>query len=171
MSVHTILQLSESNIFNKETPLRQVSSTVVDFGNQFQSEVEDLLETFNSWKIAVGVSAPQIGLLKKIAIINLDKTKPENTLILINPELQSESGKKDIKKESCLSIPNFRGEVERRTKIHVTYQDRQGIKKQMAAEGFLSRVIMHEIDHLNGILFVDRMLPNTNLEPLDINWE
>jgi peptide deformylase len=61
--------------------------------------------------------------------------------------------------------------VERRHKIHVTYQDRHGIKKQLGLEGFIARIFMHEIGHLNGILFVDRMNPDVDLEPLEIKWE
>ena len=171
MSKLQVIQLVGDNIYTKETTLRQASSTVTDFGDDFQKEVDSLLETFYSWKIAVGLSAPQVGLQKRIAIINMDKSKPEDTLIIINPEIQSESGKKDIKKESCLSIPSVRGVVERRHKIHITYQDRHGIKKQLGAEGFLARIFMHEIDHLNGILFVDRMAPEEKLEPLDMKWE
>lgn len=166
-----VIQLTGDNIYTKETSLRQPSVAVTDFGDELQKEIDALLETFYSWKIAVGLSAPQVGIQKRIAIINIDKSKPEDTLIIINPEIQSESGKKDVKKESCLSIPSVRGEVERRHKIHLTYQDRHGIKKQFGADGFLARIFMHEIDHLNGILFVDRMNSEANLEPLDIKWE
>lgn len=171
MSKLQIIQLGKDNIYNKETSLRKVSEVVTDFGAEFQKEVDDLLETFYSWKIAIGISAPQVGIQKKIAIINIDKTKTEETLIIVNPEILSESGKKDIKKESCLSVPNFRGEVERRHKILIIYQDRNGIKKQLGIEGFLARIFIHEIDHLNGILFVDRMTPGANLEPLEMKWE
>lgn len=171
MSVLKIIQLSNESIYTKETTLRQKSEPVIDFGEVFQKQVDDLLDTFYNWKIAVGISGPQVGIQKRIAIVNLDKTKKENTLILVNPEIISESGKKDIKKESCLSIPNFRGDVERRHKLQFTYQDRYGIKKQLNTESFYARVIMHEIDHLNGVLFVDRMSQDKNLEPYDMKWE
>ena len=92
-------------------------------------------------------------------------------MIIVNPEILSESGKKDIKKESCLSVPRVRGPVERRDKIQVKYQDRYGEFYTSEFSGFQARVIMHEIDHLNGILFVDRLLPNSQLEPLDLKWE
>lgn len=171
MSKLQVIQLIGDNIYNKETSLRRPSATVTDFGDEFQKEVDSLLETFYGWKIAVGLSAPQVGIQKRVAIVNMDKTKPEETLVIINPEIQSESGKKDVKKESCLSVPGVRGEVERRHKIHITYQDRHGVKKQLGAEGFLARIFMHEIDHLNGILFVDRMSADAKLEPLDMKWE
>lgn len=171
MSKLQIIQLAGDNIYNKETSLRQPSAIVTEFDEVFQQELDNMLETFYSWKIAVGLSAPQVGIQKRIAIINMDKTKKDQTLVLINPEIISESGKKDLKKESCLSIPNLRGEVERRNKIHLTYQDKDGIKKQLGAEGFFARIIMHEVDHLNGILFLDRMTSESIPEKIDIKWE
>jgi len=172
MSILKVIQLEPNNLTDKDTILRKESQPVLDFSStDAEIEIENLLETFYSWKIAVGLSAPQVGVLKKIAIINLDKSKKEDTLLLFNPEIQSESGKKDIKKESCLSVPNLRGNVERRNKIHITFQDRTGTKKQMSTEGFLARVIMHEIDHLNGILYIDRMKETDELEKIDMVWE
>jgi len=166
-----VIQLEADNIYSTETSLRQPSAVVTDFGKEFQAEVDDLLETFYGWKIAIGISAPQVGIQKRIAIINMDKTKIEDTLVIVNPEILSESGKKDIKKESCLSVPNFRGQVERRHKVNISYQDRYGVKKELEIEGFHARIFTHEIDHLNGILFVDRMAPNAELEPLEMKWE
>ena len=171
MSILEIIQLTGDNLYSKETSLRQSSATILDFGDELQKDIDLLLKTFYSWKIAIGLSAPQVGIQKRIAIINMDKSKPENTLIIINPQILSETGKKDIKKESCLSIPNFRGAVERRNKVHFSYQDRNGVNKQLGVEGFLARIILHEVDHLNGILFIDRMSPGTQLEPLDMKWE
>ncbi len=171
MSILKILQLSKENLYDKSTSLRQLSKEVTDFGSEFQKNIENVLDTFYSWKIAVGLSAPQVGIQERFTVINLDKSKPEETLVIVNPEIQSESGKKDIKKETCLSVPNFRGKVERRYKINIIYNDRYGVKQRLGAEGFLARVIMHEIDHLDGILFIDRMKPETELEPVETKWE
>lgn len=165
-----VISLPETEYYSQETALRQLSSEVIDFGDIFQEEVDTLLEVFYSWKIAVGLAAPQIGIQKRFAVINIDKTKPGETLIIVNPEIKSESGKKDKKLESCLSLANVRGEVERRDKVHFSYQDRFGVKKQLGVSGFLARVILHEVDHLNGILYVDRMLPHIKLQPLEIDW-
>jgi peptide deformylase len=166
-----IIQLSPSDFNSKTTVLREKSLPVTDFGGDFQKEVDSILETFHHWKISVGLSAPQVGIKKRLAAINISKGKTEPTLVIVNPIITNSSGKKDIKKESCLSLPQVRGDVERRYKLSIMYQDRNGKKQTLSAEGFYARVILHEIDHLDGILFVDRMDNESELETLDIPWE
>lgn len=171
MKTQDIIQLERIDFYNKEVPLRNKSIEVSDFGDEFQKEVDVLIDTFRKWKIAVGLSAPQIGIFKRFSIINLDKSKVDDDLIMVNPEIKSLTGKKDRKKESCMSLPQVRGEVERRDKLVLVYQDRYGNKKEIKLEGFKSRVVQHEIDHLDGVLFVDRMSKDKVLEYLDMNWE
>lgn len=171
MKTPDIIQLERIDFYNKEVPLRNKSFEVSDFGDEFQKEVDVLIDTFRKWKIAVGLSAPQIGIFKRFSIINLDKSKVDDDLIMVNPEIKSLTGKKDRKKESCMSLPQVRGEVERRDKLVLVYQDRYGNKKEIKLEGFKSRVVQHEIDHLDGVLFVDRMSKDKVLEYLDMNWE
>lgn len=167
MSVLPILQLNRHD-FNKEHPiLRAPSQLVSNFDDSFQRIVDDLVETLKYHKIAIGLSAPQVGISFKISVINLNEGKKEPTLILVNPVVLSIGGKKDKKKESCMSLPHFRGEVERKHKINISYQDRFGKPLYLEAEGFLSRVIGHEVDHLEGILYVDRMKSLNDLEPVD----
>ena len=170
METIDIIQLERSDFYNKEVSLRKKSIDVTDFGDLFQKEVDDLIKTFRKWRIAVGLSAPQIGIFKRFSIINLDKLKIDDDLIIVNPEIISLTGKKDKKKESCMSLPQVRGEVERRDKLVLAYQDRYGNKNEIKLEGFKSRVVQHEIDHLNGILFVDRMNPDKVLENIDMEW-
>ena len=171
MSTIDIIQLERNDFYNKDVSLRNRSINVTDFGDDFQKEVDVLIETFRKWKISVGLSAPQIGIFKRFSIINLDKSKVDDDLIIVNPEIISLTGKKSIKKESCLSLPQVRGEVERRDKLVLAYQDRYGNPNEIKLEGFKSRVVQHEIDHLDGILFVDRMNPDKMLEDLDMKWE
>lgn len=172
MSILNIIQLEKAEIFNKETKLRSPSEDVSDFGPEFQLQLEDVIDTFYSWKIAVGLSAPQVGIMKRFGVVNLDKKDKAKTLVLINPVILSESGKKDIKKESCLSVPYFRGPVERRDKIFFSNQDKFGKTYKSQADGFYARVIMHEIDHMDGILYVDRLQENRELEEFNsIAWE
>ena len=170
METIDIIQLERSDFYNKEVSLRKKSIDVTDFGDLFQKEVDVLIKTFRKWRIAVGLSAPQIGIFKRFSIINLDKLKIDDDLIIVNPEIISLTGKKDKKKESCMSLPQVRGEVERRDKLVLAYQDRYGNKNEIKLEGFKSRVVQHEIDHLNGILFVDRMNPDKVLENIDMEW-
>lgn len=114
------------------------------------------------------MAAPQVGIQLKVSVININKDKTGDIFILVNPVILSTSGKKDKKKESCMSIPHYAGEVERRDKISISYQDRFGVEHSLNTDGFLARVIAHEVDHLEGFLYVDRMSDITALEPTDI---
>lgn len=168
MSIIPLVQITKQDISTKGLVLRQQSLEVKDFGYEFQGIVDDLIETLMHHKIAVGLAAPQIGILLQVAVVNTSKDKTEPTLILVNPRLVSTSGKKDKKRESCMSLPYYAGEVERRSKISIIYKDRFGIDATLDAEGFLARVISHETDHLEGMLYVDRMQDLSSLEKTDI---
>lgn len=167
MSVLTIIQLSRNDFGKKDTSLRVPCQEVVDFGESFQKIVDDLIETMKHHKIAIGLSAPQVGIPLKVSVINLNENKMEPTLIIVNPKIISMSGKKDKKKESCMSLPHFRGEVERKHKISISYQNRFGMLQHFEAEGFFARVVGHEIDHLEGTLYIDKMESLSDLEPVD----
>jgi len=164
-----IIQLEKKHFYDKQSLLRRESVPVEDFGAEFQKEVNNLLETIDSWKIAIGLSAPQVGIRKRVAIVKVNKD--ETPLIIVNPQITSLSGKKDTKKESCLSLPGVRGNVQRRYKLSLSYQDRFGELHTLNAESFFARVILHELDHLDGILFVDRMDNDESLEDFDLVWE
>jgi len=167
VSVLSILQLDRHEFSKKDTSLRVSSKEVIDFGESFQKKVDDLIETMKHHKIAIGLAAPQVEIPLKVSVINLNETKTEPTLIIVNPKILSTSGKKDKKKESCMSLPHYRGEVERKHKISISYQDRFGKSRHLNAEGFLARVIGHEIDHLEGILYIDKMEGLVDLESVD----
>jgi peptide deformylase len=168
MSVLPLVQLKPKEIGSKKHPLRTLCGEVKDFGPEFQKIVDDLVDTFLGHKIAIGLAAPQVGIQLKLAVINLNKDKPENTLVMVNPKVLSTGGKKDKKKESCMSLPDYAGEVERRHKIAIAYQDRFGKEEILEAEGFLARAIAHETDHLEGLLYVDRMSDPSQLVWTDI---
>jgi peptide deformylase len=168
MSIIPLVQLDRAEFENKDVSLRQTSEEVSDFSDAFQKKVDDLLDTFWSHNIAVGLAAPQIGMQLKLAVINHKRDKATPMLIIVNPKILSTSGKKDKKKESCMSLPDYAGDVERRTKLVLQYQDRYGEPQQMEAEGFLARVIQHEVDHLEGYLYIDRMKDLSKLETTDI---
>lgn len=167
MSILPIMQLNRHEFSKKDSSLKVQSQEVVDFGESLQKIIDDLIETMKHHKIAIGLSAPQVGIQIKVSVINLNKNKTEPTLIIVNPRILSTSGKKDKKKESCMSVPHFRGEVERKHKISILYQDRFGKPQHLEAEGFLARVISHEIDHVEGTLYIDKMESLSGLEPVD----
>ncbi|MCK5590516.1 MAG: peptide deformylase [Candidatus Pacebacteria bacterium] len=167
MSVLPIIQLEKKDFTQKGTIIRQISQQVSDFGADFQKFIDELVDTLKDSPISIGLSAPQVGKLVRVSVINLNEGKKEPTLIIINPQVISWSGKKDKKKESCMSLPHYRGEVERRKKVTLAFQDRYGTQHQEIFEGFLAHVIGHEVDHLDGILYIDRMKKGTKLEPVD----
>jgi len=103
----------------------------------------------------IGLAAPQVGFPNRITVIDLEPKK-RSLIELVNPVIVSRKGKIDSD-EGCLSIPAFRDTIERAAEITVEYLDRQGQQQQLIAEGLLSFCLQHEIDHLDGVLFVDRM--------------
>jgi peptide deformylase len=102
-------------------------------------------------KDGVGLAGPQVGKTIRVIIVN---TK-DGPLAMINPKITKKSWLKEAGEEGCLSIPNFYGEVKRHKKINVSYTDKHDKKIRLSAEGLLARVIQHEVDHLNGVLFID----------------
>lgn len=167
MSIKSVVQLSGKAELVHRSALNRSASPVEDFGKSFQSVVDDLIDTMMHHDIAVGLAAPQIGYDLRVAAIHLKTEQHTDPLVIANPVIVSVSGKKDVKKESCMSVPHVRGPVERREKISITYQDRAGTRQSLAAHGFLARVISHEIDHLDGKLYTDRMRSLADLEPVE----
>ena len=167
-----IIELEFKNFFNVdiESPLRKISKTVEFDDLDLNQDLIDLKRNFNLYKISVGLAAPQIGINKRIIIVNLNKETNED-LIIINPKIVSNTGKTKKSFESCLSVPKYKGIVKRKDKLELEYQDIKGNHKTLKASGFLSRVILHEIDHLNGILFVDRMENQNDIEKVDFEWK
>jgi len=171
MSIQKIIQVTPEHVNDKQLTVRQSSVKVEKFDENFQKIVDDMIETIKSMKIGVGLAAPQISHNIQLFIANINEGKVEPTLVIVNPEIIKISGKKDKKFESCLCVPYYRGLVERRHKIEIKYQDRNGNFNEMIAEGFLARVFQHEIDHLSGILYTDRMKDEDKLEKVDFDWE
>lgn len=148
--------------------LRTHATEVTAEDTNVQSVVDDLLDTMFASEIAIGLAAPQIGHSVAVAVINLKKANRADSLVLINPEIVSATGKKDRKQETCMSVKGVRGEVERRSKVTVRYLDREGNERSLDASGFLARAIAHEVDHLTGTLYIERMPPGARLEKADI---
>ncbi|ADQ15005.1 peptide deformylase [Halanaerobium hydrogeniformans] len=115
--------------------------------------IDNMFETMYAEE-GVGLAAPQVGILKRIAVIDIGEG---NKIVLINPEIIEENGKM-IMEEGCLSIPGRTGEVIRSKEIKVSSLNRDGEEIEIIAEGFEARAIQHEIDHLDGVLFIDKMV-------------
>lgn len=137
--------------------LRQKALPIPKITDVERKLAEDMLATMYSVPNGVGLAAPQVGALKRLIVIDVDRddvsSKP---LVLINPETQGLIGEL-IEDEGCLSIPNITAEVKRAGEVLVTAQDMNGRTVSVEAEGLLARVLQHEIDHLDGVLFIDHI--------------
>lgn len=134
----------------KDPVLRKKTESVSKFSPQLNELIEDMIETMLDAE-GVGLAAPQVGISKRIIVVKDN----DNIFEIINPEIISGEGEVlDI--EGCLSLPGIYGEVPRFSRIEVKGLDRNKKEINISAEGFLSRIFQHEIDHLEGVLFVDR---------------
>lgn len=140
--------------------LRQESTKVESFDESLHTLLDDMYETMIE-SGGVGLAAIQVGIAKRILVINLPRDEDkqqykEDLLEVINPTFLTQED--DIEwEEGCLSVPEFYESVKRFNKVSVAYKDRFGNDKILQAEGFLAVALQHEIDHLNGILFVDKL--------------
>jgi len=136
--------------------LRGKNERVKDFGPDLGPLFERMEETMIVER-GVGLAAPQVGIPMQVAVINPDPEDEKKLIRMVNPRIVSASRETETIEEGCLSVPGVRGDVARAAKITVAYQDERGAERTLEAEGLLARIIQHEIDHLNGVLFVDRL--------------
>ena len=135
--------------------LRKVSQPVKEVNKDVQNIMDDMLETMYSAN-GIGLAAIQIGIPKNLIVIDLlTKEKKKDPLFFVNPKIIKKISKMSKYDEGCLSIPNLFAEIQRPSECEVEYLDYQGKKKILKANGLLATCIQHEIDHLNGILFID----------------
>ena len=148
MSVKTII--TEPNKI-----LRQISKPVNIVGKDEQSLMDDMLETMYAAD-GIGLAAIQIGIPKRIIVMDISWTKGEKKpMYFVNPVIKNKDNDKSIYEEGCLSVPNQFAEIERPKNCEVEYLNYKGEKKLLKAEGLLATCIQHEMDHLEGILFID----------------
>lgn len=140
--------------------LRQKSARIERIDATTRRLAADMFETMMA-AVGVGLAAPQVGILQRMVVIHVPagaeyEDDPEINLTLLNPEIQRAGGQ-ELGAEGCLSFPDLWGDVSRYTSITVKAQDGDGKQLKIKARGFLARVIQHEIDHLDGVLFFDHM--------------
>ncbi|MBQ7660418.1 MAG: peptide deformylase [Alphaproteobacteria bacterium] len=143
--------------------LTQKAEPVVKVDADLEAFLNDMLQTMYADR-GVGLAAPQVGVLKRVIVIDPFQEEDENGVLkkgkpmfLVNPEIISHSEETIFFCEGCLSVPGQRAEVERFEKVTVRYLDEKGVQKQIEAEGYVSVVLQHEIDHLDGILYIDHL--------------
>ena len=163
MTARTVLQWPNSKLL-------EVSELVDSFDEGLQSLAEDLYHTMIA-NFGAGIAAPQVGKLIRMITIQVPEKAP---MIMINPNLINQEGLRRVE-EGCLSVPGFTGIVERSIKIDAQYLDENKNKIQFSAEELLSQAIEHEIDHLNGIMYLDHLkshqeLHKTGITPNEVHW-
>ena len=135
--------------------LRKKSENLEKVDNDLKKLMDDMLETMYAAP-GIGLAAVKIGILKRLIVIDISKdNEKKNPLFLINPEITFKSQNTSSYEEGCLSLPGQFAEIERPAECHLNYIDYNGKKKKLKADGLLATCIQHEIDHLNGVLFID----------------
>ena len=154
MAVMEILTLPDDR-------LKEESEPVEAFDASLRAFIADLEETRSVGPAAVGIAAPQVGHFQRILIVDCSTTrKPvpnHGHLILVNPEIVHWEGY-EIGREGCLSVPDYTGNVIRATHINLKAQDPYGQSLEFEMEGYEARAVQHELDHLDGMLFIDRLV-------------
>jgi peptide deformylase len=151
MSLLPIITIPDTRLKAKCKPLDNVDGRVADL-------MDNMLETMYKAP-GIGLAAPQVGILERLIVVDVTDHKNEkpNPLAMVNPELIWASNELAVTQEGCLSIPEIYADVTRPAQVRVRYVDRAGEQREMDADGLLATCIQHEIDHLNGVLFIDHL--------------
>ena len=137
--------------------LKTVSQPVAGVDDALRALMDDMLETMYAAP-GIGLAAIQVGVPKRVIVMDLaKKDEPKEPQVIINPQLLWRSEERTIYEEGCLSIPEFYEEVERPAKVRVKYLDLTGAEQELEASGLLATCLQHEIDHLDGVLFIDHI--------------
>ena len=149
MAIRKILKFPDQDLRIKAKP-------VETFDEELKTLTDDMFETMHSVN-GIGLAATQIGIAKQVAVIDISPEKNE-PLVIVNPKIQIlDPSKKEDYDEGCLSVPGFFETISRPSDIKLSYQDLNGKKQEIKPEGLLTKVVQHELDHLNGRLFVDHI--------------
>ena len=148
--------MSKRNIIIEPDPiLRKKSESLEIVDNELRKLMDDMLETMYEAP-GIGLAAVQIGILKRLIVIDISKDKKKkDPLFFVNPKITFQSKKTSIYEEGCLSLPGHFAEIERPAECHINYLDYDGKNQKLTATGLLATCIQHEIDHLEGVLFID----------------
>ncbi len=142
-----------------EPVLRKKARKVTDFGPDLQKLVDDMVETMREAP-GVGLAAPQVNVSQRVIVVEYgkedDEEAPLKLYAMVNPEITHSSSETVLGNEGCLSVIGFQGEVERAEEVTVKGMNRRGKPVKVKAKGWLARIFQHEIDHLDGVLFVDK---------------
>lgn len=146
--------------------LRKISKHVKEVTPRTRELIQDMYETMDVAE-GVGLAAPQVGILRRIVVID---DREGRRFALINPEMSAFEGEETMR-EACLSVPEMDAPVTRATSLLLRYQDEDGTLHEEKVEGFLARIVQHELDHLDGILYVDRIKDKSMIRRLSVEEE
>ena len=142
-------------IIEPDSLLRKKSQSLEKVDDELKKLMDDMLETMYSAP-GIGLAAVQVGVLKRLIVIDISKDdQKKEPLFFVNPKITFQSKKTSVYEEGCLSLPGHFAEIERPAECHIKYIDYDGKSKELQASGLLATCIQHEIDHLDGILFID----------------
>lgn len=150
MALRNIVKIGEPG----ESALNSSTREVKRFDDRLKTLAEDMIETMHA-EGGIGLAGPQVGILKRIFVMNV--IPEEGDIIVINPEIVEKDGE-SVAYEGCLSLPQMYGQVKRSTNLKLKYQDLNGEFHEMEAEGLKARCIQHEYDHLDGIMFTEKLI-------------
>ncbi len=137
--------------------LKTPTEPVAAIDDAIRHLLDDMLATMYAAP-GIGLAAPQVGVGKRLCVVDVaGKDEPPRPLFLVNPTVLEASAERDVAEEGCLSLPELYADVERPAAVRVGYLDRDGEPRELDAEGLLARCLQHEIDHLDGVLFVDHL--------------
>ena len=150
-----------SILFYPDPILKQVAKPIEAFDETVVAVIQDLVDTMIDAGHSVGVAAPQIGILQRVVVVDVSKSKlgkdnNHGLLEMVNPEIIEKSGS-TMMREGCMSVPDYTGNVTRAEHIVIEFTDRAGQLRVIEASGFEAVAIQHEVDHLDGLLFLDRV--------------
>ncbi len=147
--------MSRKILIEPDPILRKKCEPLEKVDDHTRGLMDEMLETMYGAP-GIGLAAIQVGILKRVIVIDISKEKKEKEpLFLVNPKIFYKSKKTSVYEEGCLSLPGQFAEIERPSECHLKYLDYNGKEKELKADGLLSTCIQHEVDHLNGILFID----------------
>jgi peptide deformylase len=149
MAVREIIEAPDRRLTTPSAAVEQIDEDLLRL-------LDDMLETMYAAP-GIGLAAPQVGVLRRAFVADLGGEGERTPIYLINPEIVARSESTNVAEEGCLSLPKQFGEVARFDQVRVRYLDREGATREIEADGLLARCLQHEIDHLNGILFVDHL--------------
>lgn len=150
--------MSIRNIYQYPAPvLRRKAAKIEEFSDELKELVVDMADTMYDAP-GIGLAAPQIGESIQLIVVNIGSQDERSYKAFINPEITAAEGSQ-IDEEGCLSVPELTSNVKRFKRIELSYQDEEGTRHELSAEDRFAVVLQHEIDHLNGILFIDHLTP------------